>query len=62
MLRRPGHTEAAVDLSRLAGLDFGGVLVEIMNEDGTMARLPDLMKISEKFGLKIISIKDLIAF
>lgn len=62
VLRRPGHTEAAVDLSRLAGLTPGGVLVEIMNEDGTMARLPDLMKISEKFGLKIISIKDLIAF
>jgi len=62
VLRRPGHTEAAVDLSRLAGLTPGGVLVEIMNEDGTMARLPDLMKISEKFGLKIVSIKDLIAF
>lgn len=62
VLRRPGHTEAAVDLSRLAGLTPGGVLVEIMNEDGTMARLPDLMKICEKFTLKIISIKDLIAF
>lgn len=62
VLRRPGHTEAAVDLSRLAGLTPGGVLVEIMNEDGTMARLPDLMKISEKFGLKIISIENLISF
>ena len=62
VLRRPGHTEAAVDLSRLAGLNPGGVLVEIMNEDGTMARLPELMKISDKFDLKIISITDLIAY
>ncbi|MBN2611284.1 MAG: bifunctional 3,4-dihydroxy-2-butanone-4-phosphate synthase/GTP cyclohydrolase II [Bacteroidales bacterium] len=62
VLRRAGHTEAAVDLSMLAGLKPGGVLVEIMNEDGTMARLPDLIKIAEKFKLKIISIKSLIAY
>ena len=62
VLQRPGHTEAAVDLSKLAGLTPGGVLVEIMNEDGSMARLPELLKISAKFGLKIISIKDLIAY
>jgi 3,4-dihydroxy 2-butanone 4-phosphate synthase/GTP cyclohydrolase II len=62
VLRRAGHTEAAVDLTRLADLKPGGVLVEIMNEDGTMARLPELLKLSEEFGLKIISIKDLIAF
>ncbi|HEY9124635.1 MAG TPA: bifunctional 3,4-dihydroxy-2-butanone-4-phosphate synthase/GTP cyclohydrolase II [Bacteroidales bacterium] len=62
VLRRPGHTEAAVDLTILAGLKPGGVLVEIMNEDGTMARLPELVKIAEKFDLKIISIKDLIAY
>lgn len=62
VLRRPGHTEAAVDLSRLAGLTPGGVLVEIMNEDGSMARVPDLIEISKKFNLKIISIKDLIAY
>lgn len=62
VLRRAGHTEAAVDLSRLAGLRPGGVLVEIMNEDGSMARLPDLMKLSEKFGIRIISIKDLIRY
>jgi 3,4-dihydroxy 2-butanone 4-phosphate synthase/GTP cyclohydrolase II len=61
VLRRPGHTEAAVDLSILAGLP-GGVLVEIMNEDGSMARLPELIKIAEKLHLKIISIKDLIAY
>lgn len=61
VLRRAGHTEAAVDLTKLAGLKTGGVLVEIMNEDGTMARLPQLMKIAKKFNLKIISIKDLIA-
>ena len=60
VLRRAGHTEAAVDLTRMAGLKPGGVLVEIMNEDGTMARLPDLIKISKKFGVKIISIRDLI--
>jgi 3,4-dihydroxy 2-butanone 4-phosphate synthase/GTP cyclohydrolase II len=62
VLRRPGHTEAVVDLTRLAGLQPGGALVEIMNADGTMARLPDLQKIAEQFGLKIISIADLIAY
>ena len=62
VLRRPGHTEAAVDLSVLAGLNPGGVLVEIMNEDGSMARLPQLVEVAEKFNLKIISIKDLIAY
>ncbi|MRR22916.1 bifunctional 3,4-dihydroxy-2-butanone-4-phosphate synthase/GTP cyclohydrolase II, partial [bacterium] len=62
VLRRAGHTEAAVDLTRLAGLNPGGALVEIMNEDGSMARLPDLMKLSEKFGIKIISIRDLIRY
>jgi 3,4-dihydroxy 2-butanone 4-phosphate synthase/GTP cyclohydrolase II len=61
-LRRPGHTEAAVDLAKLAGLKPGGVLVEIMNEDGSMARLPELLEIAEKFKLKIISIKDLISY
>lgn len=62
VLRRPGHTEAVVDLSRLAGLNEGGALIEIMNEDGTMARMPELLKIAEKFDLKIISIADLIAY
>lgn len=62
VLRRAGHTEAAVDLARLAGLYPSGVLVEVMNDDGTMARLPDLMKLAEKFNMKIISIKDLIAY
>lgn len=62
VLRRTGHTEATVDLARLAGLESAGVLVEIMNEDGTMARLPQLLEIAEKFGLKIISIKDLIEY
>jgi 3,4-dihydroxy 2-butanone 4-phosphate synthase / GTP cyclohydrolase II len=62
VLRRAGHTEAALDLSRLAGLKPGGALVEIMNEDGTMARLPELVKVAEKFNLKIISIKELIAY
>lgn len=62
VLRRAGHTEAAVDLARLAGLHPAGVLVEIMNEDGTMARLPELMAIAQKFNLRIISIKDLIAY
>ncbi len=62
VLRRSGHTEATVDLARLAGLSPAGVLVEIMNDDGTMARLPQLMKIAEKFDLKIVSIKDLIAY
>jgi 3,4-dihydroxy 2-butanone 4-phosphate synthase / GTP cyclohydrolase II len=62
VLRRAGHTEAAVDLTRMAGLRQGGALVEIMNDDGSMARLPELMRIAEKFNLKIISIKDLIAY
>ncbi len=60
VIRRPGHTEAAVDLARLAGLKPGGVLIEIMNEDGSMARLPQLMKLAKKFNLKIITIKSLI--
>jgi 3,4-dihydroxy 2-butanone 4-phosphate synthase / GTP cyclohydrolase II len=62
VIRRAGHTEAAVDLTRLAGLRPGAVLVEIMNEDGSMARLPELLKVAEEFGLKIITIKDLIAY
>ena len=62
VLRRAGHTEAAVDLARLAGLSPAGALIEIMNEDGTMARLPELFIIAEKFDLKIITIKDLIAY
>lgn len=62
VLRRTGHTEAAVDLARLAGLQPGGVLVEVMNEDGSMARLPQLLEIAKKFGMKIISIKDLIDY
>lgn len=62
VLRRAGHTEAAVDLSRLAGFKPAGVIVEILNEDGTMARLPELMKIAEKFDLKIVSIEDLIEY
>lgn len=62
VLRRAGHTEATVDLARLAGFEPAGVLVEIMNDDGTMARLPQLHEIAKKFDLKIISIKDLIAY
>lgn len=62
VLRRAGHTEAAVDLARLAGLKPGGALVEIMNEDGTMARLPQLLEIARRFDMKIISIEDLIAY
>ena len=62
VLRRTGHTEASVDLAVLAGLYPAGVLVEIMNEDGSMARLPELFVLSEKLGLKIISIKDLVAY
>jgi 3,4-dihydroxy 2-butanone 4-phosphate synthase/GTP cyclohydrolase II len=62
VLRRAGHTEATVDLSVLAGFEPAGVLVEIMNEDGSMARLPELLKIAKKFKLKIISIKDLIEY
>jgi 3,4-dihydroxy 2-butanone 4-phosphate synthase/GTP cyclohydrolase II len=62
VLRRAGHTEAATDLARLAGFEPAGVIVEILNEDGTMARLPQLLQIAEKFKLKIISIADLIAY
>ena len=62
VIRRAGHTEAAVDLARLAGLQPAGVLVEIMNDDGTMARLPQLMEMAKKFDLKIIAIRDLIAY
>ena len=62
VLRRTGHTEATIDLARLAGFEPCGALVEIMNEDGTMARLPDLIKIAEKHNLKVVSIKDLIAY
>lgn len=62
VLRRAGHTEAAIDLARLCGLAPAGVIVEIMNEDGSMARLPDLYKIAEKHDLKIISIEDLISY
>ena len=62
VLRRTGHTEAAIDLPRLAGLKPAGVIVEIMNEDGSMARVPDLIKVAKKFKLKIISIEDLVAY
>jgi 3,4-dihydroxy 2-butanone 4-phosphate synthase/GTP cyclohydrolase II len=62
VLRRAGHTEAAVDLARLAGFKPAGVLIEVMNEDGTMARLPELRVIADKFGMKLISIEDLIAY
>ena len=62
VLRRAGHTEAAVDLARLAGLEPAGVIVEILNEDGSMARTPELHKIAEKFDLKFITIKDLIEY
>ncbi|MBC8146544.1 MAG: bifunctional 3,4-dihydroxy-2-butanone-4-phosphate synthase/GTP cyclohydrolase II [Bacteroidetes bacterium] len=62
VIRRAGHTEATIDLARLAGLHPSGVLVEIMNEDGTMARLPNLVKIAKKFNLKIVTIKDLIEY
>lgn len=62
VIRRTGHTEAAIDLARLAGLQPAGVLVEIMNEDGTMARMPELLKTAKKFNLKIISIEDLISY
>ena len=62
VLRRTGHTEAAIDFARLAGLEPAGVIVEIMNEDGTMARLPELMIVAERFNLKIISIEDLVAY
>ena len=62
VLRRAGHTEATVDLARLAGFEPSGVLVEIMNDDGSMARLPELMEIAKRFDFKIISIKDLIEY
>ncbi|PWH82588.1 3,4-dihydroxy-2-butanone-4-phosphate synthase [Algibacter marinivivus] len=62
VLRRTGHTEAAIDFARLAGLNPAGVIVEIMNEDGTMARLPELFKVAKKLDLKIVSIEDLVAY
>ena len=62
VLRRTGHTEAAIDFARLAGFQPAGVIVEIMNEDGTMARLPQLMQVAQKFDLKIVSIEDLVAY
>lgn len=62
VLRRTGHTEASIDLSTMAGLKPAGVLIEILNPDGTMARLPQLMQIAKKFDLKIISIKDLVSY
>ncbi len=62
VLRRTGHTEAAVDLARLAGFEAAGLIVEIMNDDGTMARLPELRVIAERFNLKLISIEDLVAY
>ena len=62
VLRRVGHTEAAIDLSRLAGFEPAGVLVEIMNDDGTMARLPELIAVAKKFDFKVITIKDLIEY
>ncbi len=62
VLRRAGHTEASIDLARLAGLNPAAALIEIMNEDGTMARMPELMKLSEEYGMKIISISDLIKY
>lgn len=62
VLRRTGHTEAAIDFARLAGFQPAGVIVEIMNEDGTMARLPQLLEVAAKFDLKIVSIEDLVAY
>ncbi|MEY4963322.1 MAG: hypothetical protein RLZZ323_641 [Bacteroidota bacterium] len=62
VLRRTGHTEAAIDFARLAGFKPAGVIVEIMNEDGSMARLPELFKIAKKFNLKLVSIEDLVAY
>lgn len=62
VLRRTGHTEAAIDLARLAGLKPAGILVEILNEDGSMARLPQLLEVAKKFDLKIVSIEDLVAY
>ena len=62
VLRRTGHTEAAIDFARLAGLEPAGVIVEIMNEDGSMARLPELIEVAKKLDLKIVSIEDLVAY
>lgn len=62
VLRRTGHTEAAIDFARLAGLKPAGVIVEIMNEDGTMARLPQLVEVAKRFDLKLVSIEDLVAY
>ncbi len=62
VLRRTGHTEAAIDFARLAGFQPAGVIVEIMNEDGTMARLPQLIEVANKFDLKLVSIEDLVAY
>jgi 3,4-dihydroxy 2-butanone 4-phosphate synthase/GTP cyclohydrolase II len=62
VLRRTGHTEAAIDFAKLAGLNPAGVLIEILNEDGTMARLPECRVLADKFNLKLVSIKDLIAY
>ncbi|MFI3328701.1 MAG: bifunctional 3,4-dihydroxy-2-butanone-4-phosphate synthase/GTP cyclohydrolase II [Rikenellaceae bacterium] len=62
VLKRPGHTEAAVDLAKLAGLQPAGVLIEIMNEDGTMARMPDLIKVAKEHNMKLVSIADLVAY
>ena len=62
VLRRTGHTEAAIDFARLAGFKSAGVIVEIMNEDGTMARLPELYEVAKKFDLKLVSIEDLVAY
>ena len=62
VLRRTGHTEAAIDFARLAGFKPAGVIVEIMNEDGSMARLPELVKVAKKFNLKLVSIEDLVAY
>ena len=62
VLRRTGHTEAAVDLARLAGFSPAGILVEILNEDGSMARLPQLVEVAKKFDMKLISIEDLVAY
>ncbi|REG84648.1 3,4-dihydroxy-2-butanone-4-phosphate synthase [Winogradskyella sediminis] len=62
VLRRTGHTEAAIDFARIAGFEPAGVIVEIMNEDGTMARLPQLLEVAQKFDLKIVSIEDLVAY
>src|SRR5690606_1197096 len=61
-LRRTGHTEAAIEFARLSGFTLAGVICEIMNDDGTMARLPQLMEIAKKFDMKIVSIEDLVAY